>query len=87
VAPLICETDQTRPEAVIKRLNDALLEAMRGSEALGFSGRYKLLEPVIEACFAFPFVTRVSTGRFWKDLEMEQKERLLRYYIAWSVAT
>lgn len=85
-SPLNGQVDRY-PAAVIKKLNGALVKAMQGSQELGFSGRYQLLEPVVRESFAFTYMTRKSTGRYWKDLEIQQQKELLEYYIAWSVAT
>src|SRR3954469_9026572 len=37
----------TEPGAVVQSLYDALLDAMKQGEQLGFDGRYQKLEPVI----------------------------------------
>ena len=36
---------------VIQEFNEALIAAMKGGKELGYEGRYKLLEPVIDKTF------------------------------------
>lgn len=77
----------SEPAEVVSRLNQTLLQTMRNAEALGFQGRYNLLEPVIKDSFALPFMLRTTLGRHWDAVRPEQRDRLLDLYTRWSVAT
>jgi phospholipid transport system substrate-binding protein len=74
------------PREIIQRFNESLLQAMKESKALGFSGRYKLLEPVIRESFHLPFMARKSAGKYWKSLDAGQRTRYLDTFATWSVA-
>jgi phospholipid transport system substrate-binding protein len=81
------EAEQQRPSEVIKKFNAALLESMKKGTELGYSGRYKLLEPVIKDSFALPFMVSVSAGKYWKTLTEKDRNLLLQKYTEWSSAT
>lgn len=72
---------------VITKFNQALLDAMKKADELGYPGRYKLLEPVIMDSFAIPFMADQSIGRYAKTLKEEERKLFLRTYIEWTVAT
>ncbi len=72
---------------VITKFNTALLEAMKNADQLGYTGRYKLLEPVIKDSFALPFMADQSIGRYSKALKEEEKAQFLRTYTEWTIAT
>ena len=75
------------PGDVVKRLNDALLQAMKKGDQVDFQERYQLLEPVISEAFALPFMARVSTGRYWRELDGEQRKTYLEKYRQWTIAS
>jgi phospholipid transport system substrate-binding protein len=81
------EAGQQRPSEVIRKFNTVLLESMKKGAELGYSGRYKLLEPVIKDSFALPFMVSISAGKYWKTLSGKDRNLLLEKYTEWSVAT
>lgn len=72
---------------VIKTFNATLLECMKRAGELGYTGRYKLLEPVIKNSFALTYMGTVSAGKYWKTLSEKQQRSLLDAYAEWSLAT
>jgi phospholipid transport system substrate-binding protein len=77
---------QSGAKAVITGFNAALLESMKRADELCFTGRYKLLEPVIKNSFALSFMAEKSVGRYWKTLQEKQQRLLLETYTGWSIA-
>lgn len=75
------------PEGSIKTFNAALLEAMKKADELGYAGRYKLLQPVIEDTFALSFMADASIGRYAKTINKEQRRVYLKNYAEWTNAT
>lgn len=75
------------PRAVAERLDAAILEAMRNAEALGYQGRYEILAPVLEQAFDFPYMARVSIGRYWRKMDEAQRARLIDAFSRLSIAT
>lgn len=87
LAPGLIHAEQAAPKDVIQKFNDALLESMKKGQQLGYSGRYKLLEPVMRNTFAFKFMGSKVTGRYWNTLSRDQQELFLDTYTEWSIAT
>ena len=75
------------PRAVAERLDAAILEAMRNAEALGYQGRYELLAPVLEQAFDFPYMARVSIGRYWRKMDEARRARMVGAFTRLSIAT
>jgi len=75
------------PSAVVERLNAALIEVMRGAEALGFQGRYQRLAPVLSQSFDFPFMARVSAGGRWRAWDEATRGRFVEAFGKVSIAT
>ena len=75
------------PRAVAERLDAVLLEVMRNAKTLGYEGRYERLAPVLEQCFDFPFMARVSIGRYWRKMDEAQRARLVEAFSRLSIAT
>ena len=47
---------QSGPSEAITKFNAALIESMQRAKELGYTGRYKLLEPVIKDSFALSYM-------------------------------
>ncbi len=75
------------PGDVIRNFNATLLETMKNGDQLGYSGRYKLLDPVIKDSFALSFMAVQSLGRYGKSLKPEEKDLFVKTYTDWTVAT
>lgn len=86
-APLAAEAAPAAPVEPVKKVDSALLEAMKQAEQLGFEGRYELLEPVLEQTFDFPYMAEIALGRHWRELDQEQKDALIDTFRRMSVAT
>jgi phospholipid transport system substrate-binding protein len=87
VLPVHVRGETPGPAEVISRFNLALIEAMRGGKELGFSGRYRLLEPVVTGTFLPPYMASVSVGRHWKTLTQEQQRQFKEIYAEWLIAS
>jgi phospholipid transport system substrate-binding protein len=74
------------PRSVVEGLHAALLESMRNADELGYAGRYEALEPVLRQSFDFPFMTRLSLGRAWNELEAPEQARLVELFAQMSIA-
>ena len=60
---------------------------MKNAKELGYSGRYKLLEPVMKESFALSFMGAQSVGRYWKTMGEEDRDLLIKTYTDWTVAS
>jgi phospholipid transport system substrate-binding protein len=71
----------------IAGLNAKFLDVMKNGETLGYAGRYKELEPVLNQTFDFGEMARVSAGRYWNEMTDAEKRALVEAFTAYSVAT
>ena len=72
---------------VIGKLNAAFTGVMQDSKGLGYEGRYKKLEPALAEAYDFTEMTRVTTGRHWRDLTDDQKQQVVAAFRDLSIAT
>jgi phospholipid transport system substrate-binding protein len=72
---------------LIAKLNAVFIDVMQNAKALGYDGRYQKLEPILSEAYDFPEMTRVSTGRHWRELTDDQKTLVTATFEDYSVAT
>jgi len=70
----------------VERLHATMLSVMKDSEALGYAGRYKRLEPVVRSQFDLPFMAAKSVGRYWKTASQAERDQLVKTFSRFSVA-
>ena len=71
----------------VERLNNTLIEVMKGGKSLGYNGRLKKLDPVVKETFEFEAVSLIALGTHWKKLEQPQKLAFMNKLTELSVAT
>lgn len=74
-------------KAVVEKLHASLLQAMMEADALGFSGRLEILEPVLSETFDFATISRIVTGKYWKSLDEEERSGFIDVFVDLSAAT
>ena len=60
----------------VQELYDVLLSTMKNGRALGQSGRFTQLEPVILRTFDIPSMARLSVGSSWDPLTEAQRQQV-----------
>ena len=78
------------PSDEVKAFYEVLLNNMKNAQALGVSGRYDKIEPVVVSTFDVPFMSRLSVGSMWSTLTPDKKQELAKafgHYIAATYAT
>lgn len=80
-------TADVPPQTVVDDFYGSLLGVMKDAGKLGFDGRYKRLEPVIEKTYNLPLMTRISVGPQWNSMTPEQQSRLVDSFKRYTVAT
>jgi phospholipid transport system substrate-binding protein len=75
------------PADLIRKLNETFIDVMKNAETLGYDGRHAALEPVLTDAYDFPEMTRVSSGRHWRELTQAQKQQLIGAFTEYSLAT
>ncbi len=77
-----------QPTAVVKSLQDTLIDAMKNSKSLGYQGRYDRLAPVIEQTHDLAYIARFAIGKKnWDRLDAEQQSRYVDVFSDYSIAT
>jgi phospholipid transport system substrate-binding protein len=71
----------------VDKLNDTLIEVMKGGKQLGYEGRYKKIEPVVKDTFEFEAVSQIALGGHWKKLDKAQKTAFMAKLTELSIAT
>ena len=68
------------PEAatkVVETLHAEMLAVMKQGKELGYAGRLAKLQPAIDAAYDFSFIAEKSVGLTWKDLDADQRAKLI----------
>jgi phospholipid transport system substrate-binding protein len=84
-APTDAATDTVRDDAplatpTVEKLHATLLEIMKSADALGYTGRYDLVNPVVDETFDLRFMAAKSVGRHWKKLSPEDQDRWFQLF-------
>lgn len=83
----VARADTVEPSAVVQSLYDALLDAMKQGEKLGFDGRYQMLEPVIRKAFDLATMCKIALGGYWTTLSTEKKNAMLVAFDKYTIST
>lgn len=86
-ASLSCTVLAAEPTIPVDRLQSTLTDAMKGGEQLGFDGRRKLIEPMMDQVFDLAAITRRIIGRWWDDLDDAMRDALSQRLRRYAVAT
>ncbi len=77
----------TAPKDTIHGFYDTLLATMKDGRALGQSGRYARLAPVVGRVFDIPLMARLSVGPSWANLSPAQQQRVTEAFGHYVAAT
>lgn len=87
LAPMAVAADAVDPAAgQIETFYGALLDTMKHGEALGFSGRFDKLAPVVDAVFDLPLMTALSVGPAWSTVSDTDRKSLVAAFRHMTVA-
>src|SRR5215472_1054106 len=71
----------------VQGLYDALFGTMKNGRALGQSGRFMQLEPVIRRSFDIPTMARLSVGPTWAGMSEVQRQQVIESFGRYISAT
>lgn len=88
-ASTAAQADVDSPSDRIAALNDALLSAMQNADAIGYDGRFALLEPTVTDVFYFPgmLVAAVGGEAVWNGFSDQEKSDLLAAFERMSIGS
>ncbi len=70
----------------IRALYDTLMSTMRDGQALGASGRYAQIQPVVSRVFDVPYMTRLAVGPQWTSLSEVQQQQVSQAFLGYIAA-
>jgi len=85
--PVSGRAEQKGAAEVVQRMNSTLMENMKRAQVLGFSGRYKQLDPVIRDVFALSYMGEKTLGSYWNTISQEQRKQYLDLYAVWTISS
>jgi phospholipid transport system substrate-binding protein len=74
-------------KSVVEKLHTTLLDVMKRADALGYSGRYDTLAPVISDSFDFDNIGQKLLGRYWAGLNADERKLFLETFKQLTTAT
>lgn len=78
---------QNGPAAVIATYQAGLLATMKRAKTLGYTGRYKMLTPVVRKAFDLPYLARRAAGRRWRSFSAPQRARYAKAFASLSISS
>jgi phospholipid transport system substrate-binding protein len=75
------------PKATVQAFYNTLEDTMKHGAELGFEGRYRKLEPVIQRTFDVPVMAKIAVGAEWTAFSADEKERMLDAFSRYMVTT
>ena len=72
---------------VVVALQDTLIEVMQQGQEVGYSGRLKLLAPVIEQTHDLAAIIRSVLSAHWAKLDSDHQQAIIQVFRANSIAT
>lgn len=75
------------PEAVVERLETALIENMKAGDSMTFEDRFETLRPLLDEIMAIDRMGRYIFGRDWASFEPAQRETFKEVFLDLSAAT
>ena len=77
----------TEAKATINSFHETLLKVMQAGDGMGYQERYETLQPVIANNFDTPLIAKVVLGRYWNELNNEQRQQFINIFEKLSVST
>jgi len=76
------------PEKVVVQMQSSLIQVMKDGEKLGYDGRFKFLEPVINQSHDMELIIKTILGAtYWSQLDNDQKKLIINTFRELSIST
>jgi phospholipid transport system substrate-binding protein len=79
-------TEDPAAQHPVQILDESLLKSMRAGAGQSATERYQMLEPVVEAVFDLPLMTRLSVGPAWTKFSAEQQLAVIAAFKRLTIA-
>lgn len=88
INPVLAQTGaQASAQSVVEHLHAQLLEIMKHANELGYAGRYKQLQPLIEHSYDLPALSRLSVHAYWEKFTSKQQKQFVAAFTRLSINT
>ena len=85
VVPL-AHADTGGASAIVQRLDDTLLSVLKEGDTLGYDGRFKRLQPVMQQTFDFDYMAEKALGPQWAQLSAADQASWRQLFAEFTVA-
>jgi len=82
----VSPADSQAAGEVVNKFYGELTATMKQGDQLGFSGRYKKLQPVVTSAFNMPLMTKIAVGSAWDKATPDEQKQLISAFSDFSVA-
>jgi hypothetical protein len=86
VCPLVVRAADSGPTAVVNRFDETLIGVMKDGESLGYEGRFKRLQPVMQEAFALDYMAEKSLGQHWSELSDADRATWRQLFAEFTIA-
>ncbi len=84
---LSAKAQEDSATATVEHLHTVILQIMQEADKLGYSGRYRLVEPAVNAGYDFRAMARIVLGSHWNTLTESQINQFTQTFARLAVAT
>lgn len=81
------QTAKSTASAIVRDFYAQLTNTFKQGDQLGFSGRYKKLEPILQTAFNFPLMTKIAVGSSWSNASPQEQSELVSAFSDFSIAS
>ncbi|MGI9229497.1 MAG: ABC transporter substrate-binding protein [Gammaproteobacteria bacterium] len=85
-APAQTQEGAEQAVAVVEGLHTTLVQIMQDADALGYEGRYEIMQAVVEKHFDNALIARVVLSRHWETLDSDQRAAFIATLTRLSIA-
>jgi phospholipid transport system substrate-binding protein len=86
IAAPVANNPQTDPSDVVRAFYVQLQDVMKQGDKLGFTGRFKKLQPTIQTSFNLALMTKIAVGTVWARATDAEQQQLVSAFSDFSVA-
>lgn len=85
--PLDARAQTDGPSMPVRRLNEALLQAMQAGAKAPFAERARIIGPAAGRAFDLPAILQASVGPRWASLTQADRDALLEVFVRFTTAS
>ncbi|HLF58127.1 MAG TPA: ABC transporter substrate-binding protein [Alphaproteobacteria bacterium] len=79
--------EPSKAQLVVEKSYAVLLDVMKESKTLGYSGRFQRIAPFVETVFNLPLMAQTTAGAYWIKATEEERKRFVEAFGRMTAAT